>query len=325
MQQAIITAQLTSLMSASSPRMNYYQRKASKFQPQMIVPNNSPTTSGQRSARKPTSPAQHGKFIKQSTITPLENTPEYNPISAVPRTPWNSPIPVTQSTYMNHLFSPVNTSFLALNGHNQTSRTYTSASPLRFNYYQNNFQQTVCPSGTKLEHTYEEAHSQPHSPSGPDITAVVSACSESEVKEKMIIQFNHSTATPHNSPVVSTEGTYSSRGAVDSFVELLCAGESLSEPEPILENARPRTRAVRMTDSGLSAESTKDRMIAQYLHSPATPYNSPLHVHSNLRLMAFDEMEIEIVDVGNSPVQCATQTQKAEIASGEEKGKEEKE
>lgn len=286
-------------MSASSPRMNYYQRKASRFQPQIVVPNNSPTTSGKRSAKKSTSPAPHGKFIKQSTSTvaPLENTPDCNPISAVPRTPWNSPTPVTQSTYMNNLFSPVNTSFLALHGQHQTSRTYASASPTRFNFYQNNFQQTVCSVEARSEKTYNDVLPWPRSPPELELAPLKIICPESSLEEEMKAQFNHSSATPHNSPMVCTDRTYSHGEAVDSFVELLCAGEHSSE------GSYPC--AARMTDCSLCTESTKDRMIAQYLHSPATPYSSPFYVHSALRQMTFDE--IEIMDIITSPLKRATQ------------------
>jgi hypothetical protein len=283
--------------------MNYYQRKASRFQPLMIVPNNSPTTSGKRFAKKPTSPAPQGKFIKQSTLTPFENTPDCNPISAVPRTPWNSPAPVTQSTYMNNLFSPVNTSFLALHGQNQTSRPYATASPTGFNFYQNNFQQTVRSSEARSEKTYDDVTPWPRSPPELDLAPLKSAGSEDGIEEEMKVQFNHSSATPHNSPMVSIDKMYSQGEAIDSFVELLCAGEQSSEERTAYD--RFNSGAARMTDCSLCIESTKDRMIAQYLHSPATPYSSPFYVHSNLRLIAFDE--IEIMDIITSPLKRATQ------------------
>jgi hypothetical protein len=213
---------------------------------------------------------------------------------------------------MNNLFSPVNTSFLALHGQNQTSRPCATASPTGFNFYQNNFQQTI----RRSEKTYDDVSQWPRSPPELDFAPLKSAGSEGGIEEEMKIQFNHSSATPHNSPMVSTDKMYSQGEAVDSFVELLCAGEQSSEERTVYD--RFNSGAARITDGSLRIESTKDRMIAQYLHSPATPYSSPFYVHSNLRLIAFDE--IEIMDIITSPLKRATQ--EIGISTPEGKGEE---
>jgi hypothetical protein len=202
---------------------------------------------------------------------------------------------------MNNLFSPVNTSFLALHGQNLTSRPFATASPTRFNFYQNNFQQTVRSSEARPEKTYDDVTPWPRSPPELELAPLKSTGIQGGIEEEMKIQFDHSSATPHNSPMVSTDKTYAQREAVDSFVELLCAGEQSSEERTVYD--RSNSCSARMTDCSLCIESTKDRMIAQYLHSPATPYSSPFYVHSNLRLMAFDE--IEIMDIITSPLKRA--------------------
>ena len=156
-EEACISAHLSSLAAKeySSPPMNYYQKKVARFQPQIIVPNNSPTNS-----------TKTGKFngtLSINTVSPIgsnNNTKNENfdtildVFTASPhaRTPWNSPTPrshysteKSQNIFSSFTHSPHQHfgifQYQSQNengGHTGLSRKCTP--PKALNYYQNNFQ-----------------------------------------------------------------------------------------------------------------------------------------------------------------------------------------
>jgi hypothetical protein len=219
-QQAIITAQLTSLISTTSPQMmNYYQRKVARFQPQIVVPNNSPTTS-----------AKHRAY--QKSHSPMSAKPSNSESSAgTPRTPWNSPLSVPSLTLSNPLFSPASATLL---GHTNTLRIHTAPNPTRFNYYQNNFQSNTLQSYAVNQLHLEKSCDDTCEPFSPLRTEIARDGPEEEIeyetKEGMTAQYVHSTATPYNSPFISGMNS-TERCPLDSFVEPQCA-ERDSEQQP---------------------------------------------------------------------------------------------
>ena len=132
--------------------MNYYQKKVARFQPQIIVPNNSPTNS-----------TKTGKFhrtLSVNTVSPIgyNNSTKNENIDIIldvcttsphARTPWNSPTPrsyySTENIFSSFTHSP-NQNFTIFQyqnqndngGHTDLSRKCTP--PKALNHYQNNFQ-----------------------------------------------------------------------------------------------------------------------------------------------------------------------------------------
>lgn len=306
-QKAIITAQLTSLTSCRSP-LNYYQSRAARFQRKIPVPNNSPTRCGSRSDLN--SPTMLNS-LKHDIV-------ESN--SRSPRTPWNSPTPVTFKTYSATLLP-----HLALNGCNHMMRHHTNPHSTKMNFYQNNFQRTdtadVC-----LEKINDDILDDHSFAMGP-----VYAVAEKDTEEKMTGQYGHSTTTPFNSPFVRSLSTDT---LIESLTEVL--GASVSSDTAIeeeLEESRFAVGAAVEVDldtdaeqeevkevEGLTreafvcsvgvrsckvcAESDKVKMIAQYMHSPATPYGSPFDVRYVRSL--FDD--VEEFDIVSSPLKCCEES-----------------
>jgi hypothetical protein len=286
-QQAIITAQLTSLISTTSPQMmNYYQRKVARFQPQIVVPNNSPTTS-----------AKHRAY--QKSHSPMSAKPSNSESSAgTPRTPWNSPLSVPSLTLSNPLFSPASATLL---GHTNTLRIHTAPNPTRFNYYQKNFQSNTLQSYAVNQLHLEKSCDDTCEPFSPLRTEIARDGPEEEIeyetKEGMTAQYVHSTATPYNSPFISGMNS-TERCPLDSFVEPQCA-ERDSEQQP--EGCAYIPCPVRLAECKRCLETIKERMIAQYLHSPATPYYSPIQArHQSTILLDANE----IFDLISSPRKC---------------------
>lgn len=310
-QKAIITAQLTSLTSCRSP-LNYYQSRAARFQRKIPVPNNSPTRCGSRSdLNSPTLLNSLKHDIVESNSRP-------------PRTPWNSPTPVTLKTYSATLLSPVNNPTIALYGCTQVMRHHTSPDSTKMNFYQNNFQRTN-------EKTNDDSIAVRSFAIGAVCRSTVFTVAEKVVEEKMTGQYGHSTTTPYDSPFVRSHSTDT---LLDSLTEVLGAsvssddaiqeelGESRfeisaaveadivtdAEREVLKEDERATGEAfvcaVGVRSCKACAESDKIKMIAQYMHSPATPYGSPFDVRYVRSL--FDD--VEEFDIVSSPLKCCEES-----------------
>ena len=178
-EEACISAHLSSLAAKEhsiQPSMNYYQRKVAKFQPQIIVPNNSPTNSTKNSKFYNTfsvhtvSPINNSNTNKSNNNNNIDNNKdgENDFLSDVhvrlnsPRTPWNSPIPRSyyasekdQNSFSSSMHSPLqnqnqnegkndnknenqsqNHSIIKIGG--QTGLTQILIPPRILNFYQNN-------------------------------------------------------------------------------------------------------------------------------------------------------------------------------------------
>ena len=300
-QQAIITAQLTSLISTTSPQMmNYYQRKVARFQPQIVVPNNSPTTSAKHRAFQKSNSPMSTKPSNQNCFWPNFGTPSENSESSAgtPRTPWNSPLSVPPLTLPNSLFSPASATLL---GHTNTLRIHTAPNPTRFNYYQNNFQSNTLLSYAVNQSNLDKSCDDSCEPFSPLRTEIARDEPDEEIeyetKEGMTAQYVHSTATPYNSPFISGMNS-AEQCPLDSFIEPQCAENTLEQqPEGCVYIPCP----VRLAECKHCLETIKERMIAQYLHSPATPYYSPIQArHQSTILLDANE----IFDLISSTRKC---------------------
>lgn len=275
--------------------MNYYQRKVARFQPQIVVPNNSPTTSAKhRAFQKSNSPTStkpgHQHYFKQSFGTPSENSESS---AGTPRTPWNSPLSVAPLTNSNSFHSPGN---VTLAGTTNSLRIHTAPNPTRFNHYQNKFQSNPQQSYTVTQSNIEKSCSddscEPFSPLRTEsLKDEQGEGFEYEAKESIIDQYVHSTATPYNSPFISAARSITEQCPLDSLKELLCAETETHSEQQQLEGNVCLPCPIRSAECKHCLETMKERMIAQYLHSPATPYYSPIQALHQSGI-SFDANEI---------------------------------
>ena len=276
--------------------MNYYQRKVARFQPQIVVPNNSPTTSAKHRAFQKSNSPLPAKLsnLKQNSGALSENSESS---VGTPRTPWNSPL-----THSNSLNSPGSVSLAGSSNH---LRIHTAPNPTRFNFYQNNFQsnalQSYSVTQSHLEKSCSDDVCEPFSPLRTEIAKdEPNEEIEHQTKESMTAQYVHSTATPYNSPFISAMRGSAEQCPLDSFVELLCA-ETKEHSGQQLEVDVCVPCPVRLPGCVHCFKTMKERMIAQYLHSPATPYYSPIQ-DRHQSTISFDANEI--FDLILSPRKC---------------------